>query len=206
LQAGAQPSESQPRTSGPRAEAPPAPSPKTQATAAIVSREVALAQRAKPIERAVAPTARPSVPIAIAPEASVGAAATASRTMEVKPLLKEAPPAAAAVQKEPLIAAPPSSSERVAVVRAGPNEQFSAPRPALKEPPAAAVSLPKDSPASDNSWSRRIRVALDACGKPGVLRNDVCREAVRWNHCHPNRWGTVRECTVERFASSGSPE
>jgi len=103
-------------------------------------------------------------------------------------------------------AAPTPADERLATARAAPVEQAPVPRPVLKEQPAPAPALPKEPPTRDNSWQTRLRTELAACGRPGFLRNDLCRETTRWNYCHPDRWGTVRECTVERFASSGSPE
>jgi hypothetical protein len=68
---------------------------------------------------------------------------------------------------------------------------------AVPVPPTAEGS------AVESSWVRRMRAELTSCGQPGLWRADLCREGVRWNYCAPNRWDTVRECAVERFASSG---
>jgi len=70
-----------------------------------------------------------------------------------------------------------------------------APAPASRSSSPAQRTVP---------WLTRLRGALAACGRPGVLLNDVCREAARWNHCHPDHWDTARECAVQRFASSGA--
>jgi len=216
----AEPVKSQPAPSSPDIEAVPAPDAKARATASIVSREVALAEHAKSDEPAGVPTARPAAPVPTPPEAPVGAAATAGRTLEVKPLPKEQPPVAANATRAPTAAAstppderltvaraaPTPSDERLTTARAAPVEQAPVPRAVVKEQPAPAPASPKESATRDNSWATRLRGELAACGRPGFLKNDICRETTRWNYCHPDRWGTVRECTVERFASSGSPE
>jgi hypothetical protein len=32
----------------------------------------------------------------------------------------------------------------------------------------------------------------------------ICRERVRWDHCHPDKWDTVPECVVQKFGASYS--
>jgi hypothetical protein len=68
--------------------------------------------------------------------------------------------------------------------------------------PLAARSPRQEASRPTNDWLTRMRLELDFCGKPGLWRSDLCRETVRWKYCHPNAWDAVRECSVERFASS----
>jgi hypothetical protein len=197
--------EPQPATVSRPVEAPPTSSAAERATASIIAREVALAERAQPTKPALPRVERPAAPVVAAPEAAVGSVATQAATVELKPLLKEQPAVATRVQKEPVAPVQPSSSERLTVARSVPNEQSPAPRPVLKDHPVPAPALSTQSSANENSWTARMRADLAACGKPGFWRNDICRETTRWNYCHPNRWGSVPECVIERFASSGSP-
>jgi hypothetical protein len=87
----------------------------------------------------------------------------------------------------------------------------------MSEPLATAAPLPKEHAvpvppptgkrsAGESAWVPRMRAELTSCGTPGLWRADLCREAVRWNYCAPDRWDTVRECAVERFASSNRSE
>jgi hypothetical protein len=74
-----------------------------------------------------------------------------------------------------------------------------------QRPPTRAVATRSAPPAPRAmTWLTGLRSALAACGRSGVLLNDVCREAARWKHCHPDHWDTVQECAVQRFASSGA--
>jgi hypothetical protein len=66
--------------------------------------------------------------------------------------------------------------------------------------PAPAVQRQRQQVAVENTWLTRMRAELVKCGKPGLWRNDVCREVTRWRYCHPHRWRTVAECAVESFA------
>jgi len=196
-------------------EAPDALKAQPRATPGIARREAQKAEPRRPTQQPAASTAR-DTPARLPVDPPVGSSATQISTVELKPVIREAPPVAPAPMKEQLTSAPPTPSERLASARPVlnessvsppvPNERLAMSRPAPGEEPGAA-SLPAKQPSTpENTWVRRMRAALDACGRPGYLRSDVCRETVRWNHCHPNRWGTVRECTVERFASSGGPE
>jgi hypothetical protein len=81
------------------------------------------------------------------------------------------------------------------------NEPLATAPPVPKEPAVPVPSTWKRS-AAESSWVQRMRAELTSCGKPGLWRADLCREAVRWRYCSPNRWDTVRECAVGRFASS----
>jgi hypothetical protein len=86
----------------------------------------------------------------------------------------------------------------------------------MSEPLATAAPLPKEQAVpvpptgkgatAETAWVPRMRAELTLCGTPGLWRADLCREAVRWNYCAPDRWDTVRECSVERFASSSRSE
>jgi hypothetical protein len=113
-------------------------------------------------------------------------------------------PADAANPTFPAAADPPAatgatSSGAPESTRVMPKER-PAPPPAVRQersgraPPARRQQL-----AADSTWLRRMRAELTACGKPGLFRADVCREATRWKYCHPDRWRVVSECAVETF-------
>jgi hypothetical protein len=106
------------------------------------------------------------------------AAASVKEPPIVLPLQKELPPPVPSVQTD--------TSTTLRAVR---NE------PSARQQPLKTT----------NSWQNQMRAELDGCGKPGMWRNDVCRETVRWKYCHPNRWDSARDCVVERFASSAVP-
>lgn len=81
-----------------------------------------------------------------------------------------------------------------------------APAYAVPREPTMALRVPaRERAPTPVTWTTRMRGELESCGAPGFWRNDICRERVRWSYCHPNRWDSVSECTVERFASHGAP-
>jgi hypothetical protein len=113
------------------------------------------------------------------------------------------------------IALPSATARENAVSVPAPRADEPAPAPAPaqgKETPAPgaiarieeAVTLParrkEETAPAVTPWLRRLRSELAACGQPGVLLNDLCREAARWKYCYAGRWDTVRECAVQRFA------
>ena len=134
-------------------------------------------ERSLPMRSAEAPVASPTT--AATPPPSERTEATAQSPSAAAPVT---------VARRADIASPSASGAR--------NEQVAvAPAPARRpsrSAPQAAV------------WLTQLRSALSACGRPGLLMNDVCREAARWKHCHPNHWDTVRECAVQRFAASAA--
>jgi hypothetical protein len=46
------------------------------------------------------------------------------------------------------------------------------------------------------------RPAPDPCAD--AFLSGVCRERMRWSHCHPDRWDAVPECVVQKFDVSYS--
>lgn len=60
------------------------------------------------------------------------------------------------------------------------------PRPADEEPIAEASAVAITS------------AELQRCGE-GSFAGAICREAVRWNACHPDGWNKTPECVVEQF-------
>jgi hypothetical protein len=137
------------------------------------------------------PSVEHSLPMRSA-EAPVASPTTAATPLPSEPaettVQSASEPAPVAVARRGDLASPSASKSR--------NEQV-----ALAPAPARRASRPAPQAAV---WLTRLRSALAACGRPGLLLNDVCREAARWNHCHPDHWDGARECAVQRFASSGA--
>jgi hypothetical protein len=130
---------------------------------------------------AAGPTANvPSPPAPAEPPLAVGG--TRGDGLETNPLQAKQQPPSPVIAREEQPA--PAAIARV--------EQ---PRPA----PAPATQRPRQQVAVENTWLARMRAELVVCGKPGLWRNDICREATRWKYCHPDRWRTVAECGVESF-------
>jgi hypothetical protein len=130
----------------------------------------------------------------------VGTGATAA-TVEApamprdgKAAIASSPPNERSVSAAPTPQQPPAAQAGKEEATPAPSEQ--------KPLPGAVASVRTPESATRSHWRQRLQAELEICGRPGLWRNDLCRETTRWNYCHPDRWETVRECAVERFASS----
>lgn len=133
---------------------------------------------------------------------AAGAAFEPSAPQLASSAQQDAALAAASLKEPPIIV--PLQKELAAPVQLVQRDPPTAIRSVRSESPAPPSAQPESVRATSN-WLSRMRAELDVCGKPGMWRSDLCRETVRWNYCHPNHWDAVRECTVERFASSAMP-
>jgi hypothetical protein len=64
--------------------------------------------------------------------------------------------------------------------------------------------IPGERQVIAKSGIARFRSEQNRCGQEGFWRREICKEAARWNHCHPDKWDKVPECVVQKFDSSHS--
>jgi hypothetical protein len=38
----------------------------------------------------------------------------------------------------------------------------------------------------------------EKCAHTSFLPREICKERLRWNYCHPDKWDQVPECRVRR--------
>jgi hypothetical protein len=197
-------------------EAPPdsrshAPQPKTRLP------EVRTVSPARQHARLIASVAAPQPPQPVQEERTLAAEAP----KEPPPIVpfKEPPPSVPVAQSPPVVAVKerPASvpltepplvvplKESPAAVASRQNETGTAVRLTYGNVSPPAPRLRNEQPRPSNGWLNRMQSELEVCGQPGLWRNDLCRESVRWKYCHPERWDSARECAVERFASSVTP-
>ena len=140
------------------------------------------------------------------PPRSPGAVAAVQAPSRGAPTVAAAPTASAPL---PATAAPPiaiggTPGDGVETMQPLAKEQSAPPVIAREEQtaPAPGVQRQRQQVAVENTWLRRMRAELVVCGKPGLWRNDICREVTRWRYCQPGRWNTVAECGVQSFPSA----
>jgi hypothetical protein len=147
-------------------------------------------------------------PVAAAPATGSTHAPAVERRLPIRS--PEAPLASTSPATPPSSARTEASAQarsETAPVVAARRADVASPSPSgTRDEHLASAPAPRSSPPTQRAmpWLTRLRSALAACGRPGRFLNDVCREAARWNHCHPDHWDTVHECAVQRFASSGA--
>jgi hypothetical protein len=140
----------------------------------------------------------PLPPRSSAPASPLKAPPDQAPTMAEAPTA-DAPSLAAA---DPPVAIGGTAGDGVETTQPVAKEQAAPPaiaREAQPAPAPATVQRQRRQVAVANTWLTRMRAELVACGKPGLWRNDICREVTRWKYCHPDRWHTVAECRVESF-------
>jgi hypothetical protein len=111
---------------------------------------------------------------------------------------------------------PQASSKRHAVAAPAPSQRpqtASAERSLAQSPPAGAYGASVASPVVVEEPRRvsRERLALhtgsmerlrkeqqEQCTQTSFIPRELCKERLRWTHCHPNRWDQVPECRVHR--------
>jgi hypothetical protein len=86
------------------------------------------------------------------------------------------------------------------------------PAPAAEPPIETATILPvraiQEQPASNEQTKStenivaQPRESQTSCGDG--LWGEICRERMRWNYCHPDKWDVVAECVVQKFEVSYS--
>ncbi len=132
--------------------------------------------------------------------AAVQAPSRGARTVAAAPTASAPLPATAA----PPIASGGTPGDGGETMRHLAKEQSAPPVIAREEQtaPAPGVQRQRQQVAVENTWLRRMRAELVVCGKPGLWRNDICREVTRWRYCQPGRWNTVAECGVQSFPSA----
>jgi hypothetical protein len=56
------------------------------------------------------------------------------------------------------------------------------------------------------SGTQRLQKAQEQCStSSGFFAREACKEKIRWNHCHPDKWNNVPECMVHRDPSGAPP-
>jgi hypothetical protein len=75
----------------------------------------------------------------------------------------------------------------------------SAPEAILEEPRAA----PREQLALNTSGADQLTARQqERCATGGIFAQEICRERLRWSHCHPDKWDRVPECRVRQVAPS----
>jgi hypothetical protein len=60
-------------------------------------------------------------------------------------------------------------------------------------------TIPDEGLALAETGVAHIRTEQAQCSQEGFWRREICKEAARWNHCHPDKWNKVPECVVQEF-------
>jgi len=75
----------------------------------------------------------------------------------------------------------------------------SAPEAIVEEPRAATrEQLAFNTSGADQLTARQ----QERCAAGGFFAQEICRERLRWSHCHPDKWDRVPECRVRQVAPS----
>ena len=71
--------------------------------------------------------------------------------------------------------------------------------PAVEE----ARATPRERLALNTTGAERLMARQqDQCAQDGFFAREICKERLRWSHCHPDKWDRVPECRVQHFAPS----
>jgi hypothetical protein len=60
-------------------------------------------------------------------------------------------------------------------------------------------TIPSEAWALAETGVAHIRTEQAQCSQEGFWNREICKEEVRWNHCHPDKWNKVPECAVQKF-------
>jgi hypothetical protein len=51
-----------------------------------------------------------------------------------------------------------------------------------------------------SSGAERLKKQQQAqCAEGVFISREICKERLRWSHCHPDKWDQVPECAVHKF-------
>jgi hypothetical protein len=116
------------------------------------------------------------------------------------PGFRHAPPSAAASAR--LAASKMAAKKRVLAERSTPPAAAAgatgAPEATLEEPRA----MPRERLALNTSGAQRMSAQQQEQCTGGFFAREVCKERLRWSHCHPDKWDRVPECRVQHFTPS----
>jgi hypothetical protein len=73
-----------------------------------------------------------------------------------------------------------------------------APRATVEEPRA----MPRERLALNTSGAERLTLQQQEQQEQctgGFFVREICKERLRWSHCHPDKWDRVPECRVQHI-------
>jgi hypothetical protein len=74
---------------------------------------------------------------------------------------------------------------------------------ALESAMEEARAKPRERLALNTTGAEQLMARQqDRCAQDGFFAREICKERLRWSHCHPDKWDRVPECRVQHFAPS----
>jgi hypothetical protein len=133
-------------------------------------------------------------PAAVALPETVTAVAKPEVSDSGRPVSRVIPPSTAFIPEPRQESAPPAESAFVWI--ADSTSSVATPElPARRQDPPRVADVEATTEVSAVALTS---VELQRCGDDSFA-GAICREAVRWNSCHPDGWNKTPECAVQQF-------